>query len=142
MQVDPAKRRYIPLRSVRSELRGFARLEHTAKGWTADIQAGGEAANDSLRALLLCGDEIGAAENLGALEPAAQDAAMLKRTLPAFEPRLWDAIVLAEDWPSGRIAAVGFLHAPPGCSVWQLQEAASRFLSVPTGDTAKEPAQV
>ena len=134
-------RRYIPLRAVRSGLRGFVRLEQTAHGWTADVQAGGAAANEPLRALLLCGDENGAAENLGLLEVAARDAAVLRRPLSAFEPRWWDALALAEDWPSGRIAAVGFLHEPPGCAVWQLQEAAARFLAVPAEDAAKKPVQ-
>lgn len=121
---------YVVLRGVRNELQGFVRLTEDAEALRVTLRAEGVPECGALRLLLLSGGEEGAAFDLGRMDAPREGSAALTRTFAPADLRLWDAVALAEDWPSGRLAAVGWLGGGEG-PVWRLAEAAARFLAVP-----------
>ncbi|MBQ8202164.1 MAG: hypothetical protein IJZ74_10425 [Clostridia bacterium] len=138
MQATPVARNYIMLKPVHGAAHGFCRAEEADGQLHLTLRASGLTADLPVRALLLCGGEDGAALNLGLLTVSAQGQSTrhcaVRTTL-----HCWDALALAADWPHGQLIAAGMLTQPAACAVWQLQQAASRFLSVPQEDSRPAP---
>ena len=133
MEYRPANMMYAVMRSVRSDAQGYMRAESLAEGTRVTLRAEGMPENASLRLLLLsCGEE-GAVLDLGAGVSSDEGMVSLCRVVPPVEMQLWDAAVLAEDWPSGQLAAAAWLTASAG-PVWRLAEAAKWYLTVPAKD--------
>ena len=121
---------YAVMRGVRGGGEGFVRAEMTAEGTRVTLRAEGVPAEAALRLLLVSSGEDGAVLDLGRVTSTPMGAACGEWVVPAVEMRLWDAFVLAEDWPSGRLAAAAWLTASAG-PLWRLAEAVRWYLSVP-----------
>lgn len=117
------------LHSVKNAVQGTVRVEESPAGAVFTLQA--EAFPDvlPLRLMLISAGEDGAVLDLGLADVPAQGRLCVTRHCPV-ELRLWDALSLAEDWPSGRLISAAWLHQPGG-PMWRLAEAAARFLAVP-----------
>lgn len=122
---------YAVLRGVRNEAKGFVRAEERGQECQLTVRAEGLPAAP-LRLLLVSDGEDGAALDLGVVDGAADGTLSLCRSLPPAELRPWDALVLAEDWPSGALVAAAWLHGSTG-PVWQIAETAKWYLKVPSG---------
>ncbi len=121
---------YIVLRSTKEEICGFVRFENQSDAPLLTVHSPGLTDAAPLRLLLLsCGEE-GAVQDLGAVHPDAEGYITPLVTVAPDELPLWDAVALAEDWPSGRLRAVGWLWNARG-AMWRLKEAAARYLAVP-----------
>lgn len=121
--------RFCVLRSVKNAVQGTVQVEESPAGAVFTLRA--EALPDvlPLRLMLLSAGEDGAVLDLGLADVPARGRLCMTRQYPA-NLSLWDALALAEDWPSGRLVAAAWLHAPSG-PMWRLTEAATRFLAVP-----------
>lgn len=121
---------YIVLSSTEEEICGFVRLGNQSDSLPLTIHAPGLADAAPLRLLLLsCGEE-GAVQDLGAVHPDAEGYIAPQASIAPGDLPLWDAIALAEDWPSGKLCAVGWLWDARS-AMWRLKEAAARYLAVP-----------
>jgi len=121
---------YCVLRGMDSNALGFVRAEPTPTGLTFTIRAEALRSELPLRLMLLSRGEEGAAFDLGNVIPDTQGCINQTINCPALQLTLWDAIGLAEDWPSGRLLAAGWLRDPSG-PLWRLMEAAAQYLAVP-----------
>ena len=121
--------RFCVLRSMKNAVQGTVQVEESPAGAVFTLRA--EVLPDvlPLRLMLLSAGEDGAVLDLGLSDVPARGRLCMTRQCPA-NLRLWDALALAEDWPSGRLVAAAWLHAPSG-PMWRLAEAAARFLVVP-----------
>lgn len=120
----------IVLRGVQNDVQGTARLEELPAGLRVTAHAEGLSPDAPVRLLLLSAGEEGAALDLGGADSTAAGIVHFTHIYPPVDLHLWDALALAEDWPSGRLAAAGWLRLPSG-PVWRLAEAAARFLRIP-----------
>lgn len=121
---------YAVLRGMRNEVMGCMQIDSQTEGLRVTLRGDGLPESMPLRLLLLSIGEDGAALDLGIAAGSADGTIMLNRTVPPVELHLWDALALAEDWPSGRLVAAAWLRASAG-PVWRLAEIAKWYLSVP-----------
>ena len=132
MKDMPQGMTYTVLRGIRSQTQGVVRTQSLPEGLQFFLRAEGLPVDRPLRLLLVSSGEEGAALDLGRLDVSAQGTAGVCGLFPEVELRLWDAAVLVEDWPSGRLVAAAWLWTSTG-PVWCLAEAAARYLNVPSG---------
>lgn len=123
--------RHILLKDARGRTQGWVRLQEAGSRLHLEMQKEAQADGAPLRLLLLSAGEEGAALDLGPVAPAA-DCTAVQCSSPL---RLWDALVLAEDWPSGRLVAAGWLGEAI-CPLWRLAEAAAQFLQLPPAQSS------
>lgn len=129
MKHEQPEMSYIVLQGVRSGVQGFVKLETQPDALGVTLCAQGLPPERPLRLLLLSAGEDGAALDLGGGAASGEGSVQWSRQQPRVTLALWDAVALAEDWPSGKLAAVGHLGA--ASPLWQLAETAAHFLSVP-----------
>lgn len=141
MSVSSFTRQYVMLRPVGCHAHGFARLEVCGGKGCVTLQASCLPQQQSLRALLLSGLAASCCVlDLGVMTVNASHAGtLLKEGLPLPALRGYDAILLTTDWPDPQIRLYGMLHQPARCTLWQMEEALQRYLSVPCTDMS--PAQ-
>lgn len=132
MKYMPQGMTYAVLRGVRSQTQSVVRTQPLPEGVQLFLRAEGLPVDKPLRLLLVSSGEEGAALDLGEVVVSAQGAAGVCGLFAELELRLWDAAVLAEDWPSGRLVAAAWLWASTG-PVWRLAAAAAQYLNVPSG---------
>lgn len=142
MESSLIDRHYVMLKPVQEEGNGFARLEEQGGRVSLLLRAQGLPSGQMVRALLVCGGRDGAALNLGLVAASRQGEGRLEGSIsvPTTLAR-WDALVLATDWPEGRLLASGGISGMPACSNAALQEAVSHFLSVPQADSRPAPVE-
>lgn len=126
MKNNPSNLRHILLKDARGRTQGWARLAEADGTLQVEMQREAQEAGLPLRLLLLSAGEDGAALDLG---PVASDAGCTTVQC-STSLRLWDALALAEDWPSSRLVAAGWLRETAG-PLWRLAEAAAQFLQLP-----------
>ena len=126
MKNSPSNLRHILLKDARGRTQGWARLAETDGTLQVEMQREAQEEGPPLRLLLISAGEEGAVLDLGAVDPAAGCTAVQYIT----PLRLWDALALAEDWPSGRLVVAGWLRETAG-PLWRLAEAAAQFLQLP-----------
>lgn len=142
MRSTPLTRQYVMLQPLGCHASGFARLEVCRNRGLATIHASSLPDREALRALLLSGRTAdGCVLDLGLMNvsPALQGT-LYRENLPLTALKGYDAVLLTTDWPDPQIKLCGFLTQPPRCTVWQLQEALRRYLTVPCGDMTPTPA--
>lgn len=147
MSASQPVRRYIILRPAQGHAAGFARLEgQHGRGRMAihAQQVAGKAT--ALRALLLSGDEqTGAVLDLGLMPLDGRRQGHLQCVhLPLSRMGTqggYHTLVLTGDWPDPKLQLYGWLTEQPQCTLWQMQQAAARYLSLPARDSAPSPAE-
>lgn len=141
MRSVPLTRQYVMLRPVGCHASGFARLEVCRGRGVATVHASALPEVDTLRTLLLSGGERdGCVLDLGLMTVTPSHMGTLHReNLPLTALQGYDAVALTTDWPDPEIRLCGFLSEPPRCTLWQLQEALRRYLTVPCGDMTPTP---
>lgn len=134
-------RKYIILRPARGRCEGHARLE--LSGGLGQLTLRGSCLPvgcTELRALLVSADEASVLD-LGPATVTPRGVVSLSRVgLPMRSLTDYDALALTTDWPDARLMLYGCLTDPPRCTRWQLQEAVTHYLSVPSGLDAPAPA--
>ncbi len=128
-------RLYVLLRPASGRGSGHARIECEGRRGRVYLSAAHLLPGQSVRALLLSGDEdTGAVFDLGVFTADAAGQGTLSvgsAAFPADGARSFHTLVLASDWPQGALLLYGALG--PGCArpQWLLQEMLRRYLSVP-----------
>ena len=141
MRSTPLTRQYVMLRPVGCHAAGFARLEVCRNRGLVTVHASSLPDCETLRTLLLSGHSPDSAVlDLGLITVTPSHMGTLHReNLPLTALQGYDAILLTSDWPDPQIKLCGFLSKPPRCTLWQLQEALRRYLTVPCGDMTPTP---
>lgn len=122
--------RYVLLKGTDACMQGHIRFETSVSNTKLTLHAEGCRPGCPLRILLIsCGEEH-AVLDVGPIVPSENGVVRETRSLPPLKLRHWDAVVLAEDWPSAKLTAAGWLTGQSGAR-WRLQEAAARYLAVP-----------
>lgn len=142
MRSTPLTRQYVMLAPVDCHATGFARLEVCRNRGLVTVHASSLPACDTLRTVLLSGHSADSAVlDLGLMTVTPSHIGTLHReNLPLTALQGYDALLLTTDWPDPQIKLCGFLSKPPRCTLWQLQEALRRYLTVPCGDMTPTPA--
>lgn len=120
---------YAVLQGQHCEAQGFARMDTATETLCVSLAMPVGQPEGFLRILLLSSGNEGAVQHLGKTEFSASGRVWWTKQLPGIDLTLWDAVGLAEDWPSGKLVAAAWLGTPG--QMWQLAEAASHFLAVP-----------
>ena len=129
MQKVSFARQYAMLRPVSGAGSGFVRIEDSHGRSRLTLRASC-LPEGGVRALLLSGDaESGAVLDLGLLAPLSRGQAGLCRELPSALDG-YHTLTLCADWPEGTVLMTAALR-PSSCTLWQVQEAVRRYLSVP-----------
>lgn len=126
--------RYVLLRNSDGDITGY--MQYLAAGEDARIIVEGSVPPDilPLRALLVSTQGDDAVLDLGRLRGTDRQCLSL-RWQGKTHPGLWDAAILAEDWPSGKLYAVGMIDDKRHTAAWQLARAAANFLRLPREDS-------
>lgn len=133
-------RRYILLRPVSGEAAGAARLEN-CRGRTAVHIHARYLPEGPVRALLICGQgQYAAVTDLGLMRRSVDGQITLSRENLKPEGKA-TALALASDWPEGQLLMYGWVRNQPGFALWQVREAAARYLTVPAPDSAPSPVE-
>lgn len=136
MQGSSFRRMYVLLRPAAGQGNGFARVESQRGRGRVSIHASHLPA-EPVRALLLAGDgETGAVLDLGLVNQAEKHQAVLCREDVSLQG--WHTLALATDWPGAQLLLYGWLRREPCCTLWQMQQAVQRYLSLPAGEVPPE----
>lgn len=121
---------YYTLQGMKNNIMGFVKLTSSSLGLHMTLHAEGIHSSYPLRILLSSADVDGAVLNLGRVYPNSQGVLDQSIICPTDQLTLWDAICLAEDWPSSCLLSIGDLNGNMK-SYWRFAETISHFLSVP-----------
>lgn len=126
--------RYVLLRNAEKDITGYVQYLSDAENARITIEGCVPPDIPPLRALLISTQGDGAVLDLGRLRGSDKQCVSL-RWQGKTQPGLWDAAILAEDWPSGKLYAAGMTDERRHTAAWQLAKTAADYLRMPREDS-------
>ena len=130
MHSNEATTVYAVLRAARGCPAGFVRLESSLEQLRIFLCTETAADTLPLRLLMVSAGDDGAVLDLGQPSVSKEGAVRWEQHRPPEPLKRWDAVVLAQDWPSAALVAVGWLREA-AAPLWRIREAIEQFLRFP-----------